>query len=165
MKEKTTFFTEDKIFTGDSELSLTPDRVFYSIDDCIVTQDVETADINEALSEVEKVLNKDLPDYVKSMSQYFDGEIPVITMTEYLRELKELSRYTKLLRPILPSKRFYLTLAGGIEVGSVIISDKYKERYILMQEVYINKKFANAKEYNLAEALKAYKEKIGINNN
>lgn len=156
---KTKFFTD---FLSDNENSgnlpkITPNRVFYSVDDCIMAQDCEKMDTDKVINNLQETFGDHLGKYVNTSAQYYDQQIPVITYEEYLKEMKDLIQTgaeKKGTRPV----RFYVDLAGGLSVGSVIILNKYRDNYVLINEVYKEGTFVKAMEYNFYDVIKMYQQ-------
>lgn len=132
-------------------LQISPDREFYKIDDFTVTQDTEKMDIDSSVKTLKDLWGKGLPKYIDKMSQYFEDDIPVVTMEEYLREMTAICA-----GKAVQAKRFSVRLNNALRIDSVIILNKYKDHYVLMNEIYQNEKFKKAAEYNFNELLKKY---------
>lgn len=131
---------------------ITPDRVFYKIDDFTVTQDTSKINVDTSIKTLKDLWGKSLSKYINNnMKIFLDKDIPVITIEEYLRELKDICA-----GKALTTKRFTVRHNNSIRVDHVIILNKYKDHYVLMNEVYQNDKFLKAIEYNLNEMLKKY---------
>lgn len=134
---------------GEELLQISPDREFYKIDDFTVTQDTEKVDVDSSIKTLKDLWGKGLPKYINKMSEYFEDDIPIVTMEEYLREMKDICAGKS-----LKAKRFSVRLNNAVRIDSVIILNKYKDHYVLMNEIYQNEEFKKAAEYNFNELLK-----------
>lgn len=135
-----------------NELQITPDRVFYEIDDFTITQDTSTGEISDSITSLKDLWGKNLPKYINGMSEYLNDDIPVITQEQYLREIKDYQIKNKVIKP----RRFTINLNNSTRIDSVIIINKYQDHYVLMNEVFINDNFVRAVEYNFNKVIDEY---------
>lgn len=132
-------------------LQISPDRVFYKIDDFTVIQDTDKINVGVSAKNLKDLWGKGLPKYLSKMSNYFSDDIPVMTIEDYLREMKNVCA-----GKALKTNRLSVYLNNSIRIDHVIILNKYKDHYVLMNEVYQNEKFVKALEYNFNELLQQY---------
>ena len=123
---------------------ITPDRIFYEIDDFTITQDTVPVNTTTGIKNVKELWGDKLKEYIKDKYIGFE-EVPVLTQEAYLRELKDCQYSTPPRKP----ERFWLKGNNSTETGWVVILNKYPDHYVLMSEVYVGGKFKQAMEFNL----------------
>lgn len=161
--------TQTFVATGISESSINyndvfrPDRIVYKIDDCMMTQDLEVVDSEKGITNLNKLMNNKLPEYIDVYSDIIDDDVPVLLYTDYLKEIKDLARQNQNKKSFRQLKRMFIEMQGNVVVSCCIVFGLKKNKAIMINEVYQDGNFAYAAQYDLEEVMRNYSSITGKN--
>ena len=89
------------------------------------------------------------------------GEVPVLSYESYLKELKDfITTSNGVGRKEL--NRLWISGGQGLEVGNVIITNKYPGKYTLINELYHGDMMETTVEYDVEEMLEVYENLVKV---
>lgn len=134
-----------------------PDRVVHKIEDCLVTRDENVISCENKIKDLESLMGKNLRRCISTYSDMIEGEVPVISYFEYLKELKDfaLAGERSNCRNL---NRLFIPFTDGKIVSNVIVTGYKAGKFILINEVFKENKFIKSIEYDLEELIEQYEK-------
>ena len=159
MNNKTSLFTEKENVKNYLDNFVKPKCKVYHIDDCYITQEIKRINGKEKAETLNKLTKGNFINKVKEKAELYYGDVPMMTYEEYLKELKDsLIEYPETAKEHL--SRMWLNDVTGLEIGTIIVTNKEPGKATLINEVYSNNKLEYCAEYDLEEMIKIYEENI-----
>lgn len=163
--KKTNTFIKNQVLDNevDFEKIFKPTLVVHTIDDCMVTQDLEIVNIENEIKDMQKLMGDRFPEYIEFYSEILDSTVPVLNYNDYLKELKELSLKQTNKKSFRQLRRMFLNGEGNTVVTCCVVLGLNKGRATIVNEVYDDGVFIVAKQYDLEEVMANYASLSGKN--
>lgn len=135
----------------------------YRIDDCDVTVEAQRPDIAER----SKILSdfytaKGFNKIVENYESILGSDVPILTVEEYLRELKDIAMRGDELN-LSTLNRWVVETIPGVTVANVIVTGKPSDGYFtLINEVFVNGSYVKTVEYDLEQLFESYVKQFSL---
>lgn len=152
-------------FIRDNYVDVKLDKAkIYRIDDCDMVISRRHDEITSENSILLKQLGgRGLTKLVENYVDSVEGDVVLMTVEDYLRELKSIEMSEEEEISLASLKRSFVRVSGTVVVGSVILIDKYPNDCAIVCDTFKNGKYLGTNEFKMTELLQFSNETTACN--